>query len=376
MPNNKITQNDFTGQSFYVGLDVHKKSWSVTIRTSGLEIEHFTQAPDPLQLVRHLKNKFGGATFFSAYEAGFSGTSAHTALCKEGINNCVVHAGDIPLTNKQQNNKTDLHDSRAIAKYLEAHLLNSIYIMPVEQQERRALFRQRQAKVKDIRRCVNRLRGMINFFGITLPDEFIEKEYISQNFIHWLQQLNLLTRQGTDTLQQYTSEIVYQREQLLLITRKLRESIKQYYPVQYTCLLSVPGIGPVTTMGLLAETGDISRFDNPNEFASYLGLIPAEQSSGEKIYSKRIQNRCNRHLRPLLIEAAWTAIKRSPSLLGYYKKHAGRNNKKAIVKVARKLAFIAKAVALSQTKYQEDYEVRKISTRETKGEIRAIRNIE
>jgi transposase len=359
MPTSKITTNDFSGQTFYVGLDVHKKSWSVTVRTSGLEIEHFTQTPDPVQLAHHLKSRFKGAVFYSAYEAGFSGTSAHTALCKAGINNNIIHPGDLPVTDKQKNNKTDLHDSRAIAKYLEADLLNSIYIMPVEQQERRSLFRLRQAKVKDNTRSANRLRGMINFFGIKLPDEFSDKEYISQNFIQWLKKLNLSTQQGTDTIQYYINELVYQRQQLLLITRQIRTAIKQYYQQQYECMLTVPGIGAVTAMGLLAETGTLSRFDNPNEFASYLGLIPSEHSSGETVYSKHIQNRCNRYLRPLLIEAAWQAIRKSPILLAYFKKHIARNNKKAIVKVARKLALIAKAVALSQTKYQEEYQAGK-----------------
>jgi len=356
MPTHKITPKAFAGQTFYVGLDVHKKSWSVTVRTAGLEVEHFAQTPDPVQLARHLKSKFKGASFLSAYEAGFSGTSAHTALCDAGIQNRIIHAGDLPVTDKQKSNKTDLHDSRAIAKYLEADLLNSIYIMPVEQQERRALFRLRQAIIKDIRRCTNRVRGMINFFGITLPDELTDKEYISQRFIQYLQQLKLSTQQGSDTLHYYVNELVHQRQQLLLITRQLRTTIRQFYPKPYECLLTIPGIGPVTAMGLLAETGNLGRFDNPNEFASYLGLIPAEQSSGETIYSKRIQSRCNRHLRPLLIEAAWTAIKKSPSLLAYYKKHMSRNNKKTIVKVARKLALTAKAVALSQMKYQEDYD--------------------
>lgn len=356
MPINKIITTSFCDQNFYVGIDVHKKSWSISVRTSGIEVEHFTQQPDPAALCRHLKNKYKDALFYSAYEAGFSGTQAHTILCNLGIQNCIVHPGDIPQTNKQQTNKTDFHDSKAIAKYLEAQLLNSIYIMPIEQQERRALFRQREGKVKDITRCVNKLKGMLNFFGVVLPNEFADKTYISRNLIAWLQQLTLNTTAGTDTLQQYINELIYQRQQLLRINRRIKKSVSEYYDGQYKSLLSVPGIGPITAMGLLTETGDLSRFDKqPDEFASYLGLIPCERSSAEHLYSKHIQSRCNRHLRPLLIEAAWVAITKSPALLAFYKKHAGVNGKKAIIKVARKLSLIAKAVALTKTKYQEGY---------------------
>ncbi len=373
MPGIKVNPTDFSNQNFYVGLDVHKKSWAVTVRTSGIEVEHFTQPPDAALLSRHLKSRYPGANFFSAYEAGFSGTSAHQLLCEQGIRNCIVHAADIPQTNKELTNKTDIHDSRSLARYLESDLLNSIYIMSVEQQERRALFRQRQAKVKDIRRCVCRLHAMICYFGINIPVEFADKKYISKNFISWLNQVHLLTPQGTDVFQQYVQELTYQRQQLLSISRKLRKAVLQYYSEPYGCLLSIPGIGPVTATALLTETGDLSRFDDLNEFASYLGLIPSEQSSGEKIYGKRIQSRCNKHLRPLLVEAAWIAIRKSPSLLLYYKKHAGMNSKNAIIKVAKKLALICRAVALNKTKYVEYYSNIAVNKR---GKLKPLSNSE
>ena len=150
-------------------------------------------------------------------------------------------------------------------------------------------------------------------------------------------------------------DLQYHRSRLLLLTRKLKKVIAEHYQQSYACLLTVPGIGPITAIAFLAETGDLSRFGDPDEFCSYLGLVPSEQSSGARVYSTCIQPRCNRHLLPLLIEAAWTAIRRCPVLLTYYRKHAGKNNKKVIVKVARKLALIAKAVALKKQAYQAEY---------------------
>ena len=63
MPTNKST--DFTGQTFYVGLDVHKKSWTVTVRTLGLEVARFSQTPDACQLARYLKTRYPGGHFVS-----------------------------------------------------------------------------------------------------------------------------------------------------------------------------------------------------------------------------------------------------------------------------------------------------------------------
>lgn len=228
--------------------------------------------------------------------------------------------------------------------------------MPADQQERRSLFRYREAKVKEVTRCANRLHSLLYFLGVDVPKRFKDKEYICRNFLSWLNSLKLLTLEGTETLQQLIEELEYQRQQLLKLTRKLKKSITDHYKESYTSLLTVPGFGPIISIALLAETGDLTRFKNPDEYTSYLGVIPSEQSSGETVYLTRIQPRCNTHLRPLLVEAAWTAIRRCPVLLAYYKKHTSKNNKKAIVKVARKLALIAKSVALNKMRYQADYQ--------------------
>ncbi len=134
---------NFAGQSFYIGIDVHKKSWAVTIRALNIELAHFSQAPNVDQLLWYLQTRFPEGNFFSAYEAGFCGTSFHYALCKAGIKNMIIHPADLPQSDKHRKNKTDLHDSRAVARYLEAGVLSGIHILPTDQQERRALYRPR-----------------------------------------------------------------------------------------------------------------------------------------------------------------------------------------------------------------------------------------
>ncbi len=357
MPDNKTT--DFTGQPFYVGLDVHKKSWSVTVRTSGLEVAHFIQVPNTSQLARYLKRRYPGADFRSAYEAGFCGTGIHNSLCKAGVNNIIVNPADLPQTDKQKKNKTDLHDSRAIARYLEAGLLKSIYVMPIDQQQRRSLFRLREVKVKEVTRCSNRLRSFINYHNIAVPELFPQQGYIANRFLDSLSQVNLLTEEGRYSLNQYVEELKYQRKKLHEITKRLRACILSVYKNQYQNALSVPGIGPITAAGLFCEIGDFSRFNDPDQYASYLGLMPSERSSGETIHLVKLQPRCNTHLRPMLIEAAWVAIRKCPVLLAYYKKHVGRNEKNAIVKVARKLALIVKGVVTHKTTYDPNHMSRK-----------------
>jgi transposase len=178
---------------------------------------------------------------------------------------------------------------------------------------------------------------------------------------------------GTFALKQYIEELKYQRRQLSLITKSMRGQIKALYEKTYENLLSVPGIGAVTAMGLIAEVADFARFDDPDEYCSYLGLCPWEDSSGDTIKTKGVQPRCNSHLRPLLVEASWTAIKKSRTLLAYYNKHVGKSGKKAVIKVARKLALIAKGVATTGQLYKDDYLKKKQQEQQNKKKLKAER---
>ena len=91
-------------------------------------------------------------------------------------------------------------------------------------------------------------------------------------------------------------------------------------------------------MIILTEIGNIARFKNVNLFRSYIGFIPRVNSSGEKEYSGRITSRGSAHLRPLLIDSAWAAVRNDPyylQIFNNYKKSMKPN--KAIVRTARKL---------------------------------------
>ena len=110
------TQNrkkiDFTGKKIYVGIDVHKKNWTVAICTEQTNYRPFGQDACATHLINYLKEKFPGADIICAYEAGFSGFSLQEALTDAGIQCLVVHAADIPTTNKESEFKTDKRDAK------------------------------------------------------------------------------------------------------------------------------------------------------------------------------------------------------------------------------------------------------------------------
>ena len=346
---------DLSGQDFFIGIDVHNKSWTITIRSLGLTVGQFTQPPFPENLGTYLKRKFPGGRYFSVYEAGFFGTTAHDQLCNMGIQNIIVHPGDIPTTDKQKKTKTDLHDSRSLAEYLEKNNLKGIYVLPRQQQELRSLFRLRMSKSRDLTRAINKLKGFLIYFGVALPGTWNQAAYLSKGSLDRLSNLKLTTEAGDLALKEYLQDVLYRRERLLMITRQLRNQVQTNYSQQYAYLVSVPGIGPLTAIALLAEIGDFTRFKDPDQFCSFLGLMPWENSSGETFHTKGMQPRSNRYLRPLLIEASWAALRVAPDLLLYYRKHAVKSSKRAVVKVARKLALIARGVVLKHQNYDPSY---------------------
>ena len=356
MPAAKLQNSiEFTDQSFFIGMDVHKRSWAITIRSIGIQIARFTQPPSAETLVDYLHKNYPGGKYFSAYEAGFCGTDIHEQLCKLGVKNIIVNPADIPTTDKQKKNKTDIHDSRTIAEKLEKNEIHGIHVLTRAQQELRSLFRLRRQKVIDVTRANNRLKGYLQYLAIELPQELSKTERLSKKALDWLADLELAIEAGTLSLKTYSEELSYQRRQLSQTTKLLRQQIKSHHAKSYEYLLTVPGIGPVTAMGLLAEIADFNRFKSPDEYCSFLGLMPWEESSGEVIKTKGIQPRCNKFLRPLIMEASWTAIRNDRGLFAYYSKHAKRDSKKAIVKVARKVALTARGVVQKLQPYDPDY---------------------
>ena len=89
---------NFERQNIFVGIDVHLKSWNVSIFTENLHHKTFTQPPIALLLSNYLTLNFPNAVYNSVYEAGFSGLSAHYELINLGLRNIVTNPADVPTS--------------------------------------------------------------------------------------------------------------------------------------------------------------------------------------------------------------------------------------------------------------------------------------
>ncbi len=332
---------DFTGQNFYCGIDTHKKSWAVTIETDEIPLKTFTQNADPVLLVNHLRKNYPGGTFLAGYEAGYFGYGLQRSLESMGVNCIVIHPADIPTTNKDRDQKRDPRDSRKIARALKNGEVLPIWIPSISIEQDRQLLRVREKLVRDKSRTKNRIKAMLQIHGISYPEVFRQPgSHWSARFIKWLEGVQFQESSGTESLKCLVRCLQFQRNELVTISKKIRVLSKndQYNDANLR-LLKIPGIGMITAMTILTEIGNLNRFKSADHFRSFLGLIPRANDSGEKEHPGRMTSRANKHIRYLIVEATWMAIRHDSFYLHLYKTYRQRmKENKALVRVAGKLS--------------------------------------
>ncbi|MDR3653345.1 MAG: IS110 family transposase [Paludibacter sp.] len=345
---------NFEGQSIFVGIDVHLKSWNVSIFTENLHHKTFNQPPKAEVLLDYLKSNFPNASYLSAYEAGFCGFWVHYKLKELGINNIVVNPADVPTTQKEKMRKSDPIDSSKLGRSLRSNELSEIYIPRPETLEERSLVRIRSVIVTDMVRIKQRIKSMLYFYGIEYPIEFQNSNtHWSKKFLNWLKEIELRYPTRTAALGLLINEAELQRKLLLEATTKIRVLSKtEYYSKNMELITSVPGIGLITGMDFLTEIEDINRFENSDKLAGLVGIVPNCSKSGEIEKDGEMTSRGHSLLRKGLIESSWVAVRIDPALsFAYYNYCKRMEPNKAIVRIARKLLNRIYSVLKHQKKY-------------------------
>ena len=330
----------FKGQKIFVGLDVHLRSWSVTVLSEQAVLKKFTQDPSPAALSKFLTNTYPDAEYYSVYEAGFCGFWIHWELHNLGINNIVVNPADVPTMAGERLRKTDAVDNGKLARSLRSGELKGIYVPDSITTEIRSLIRLRDSLTKDQTRHKNRIKAHLRYLGIDIPEEFCRPGRTWTNrFVLWLKSLELETAYGKKTLDLLIAQYEDLRGQQLKMMKELRIlSRTERFDEPLRFLMSVPGIGQLAGLTILSEVDDISRFRDAAHFASFVGLVPMCYSSGEHEGTGNITVRRHAKLRWLIVEAAWIASRKDPVLAAAYVEYCrSMKPSKAIIKIARRL---------------------------------------
>lgn len=328
---------DYTGKTIFVGIDVHKKTYSVTAICEGVIVKRDTLKANPHLFIAYLKKQFGSGEIKTAYEAGFCGFHLHRALEMVGIKSIVVHAAGIETSNTRV--KTDKRDSLKIAAHLSEGRLRSVYIPTVEREDYRTVTRLRETFCKEKQRIGNQIKSLLHLHGL-IPADSKKKVCAS-----WIKCLTICTltpgvKFALDKFVKMWLEYDAQIKEIDIEIKKqaLKDnSIDEVYQ-------SVSRIGQTSARVLANELGDLQQFENEGQLFSYLGFTPSEHSSGEHIRQGHITKQGKPVVRKILVQAAWVAIRYDKELQNIYERIAAKSGaKRAIVAVARRLIGRARA---------------------------------
>ena len=287
----------------FVGLDVHVKTITMAvIRADGVAQEVGTLANTAAGLRKRLGKLGDPAQLTVCYEAGPCGYGIYRELTRQGIA-CQVIAPSLIPTKAGDRVKTDRRDAVKLARLLRSGDLTAIGVPTPELEALRDLSRARQAAVTDLHRLRQRLLKLFSHHGQSEPARLSRWE---RPWWSWATAVTLAQPASQIVLDDLRTTIVASQTRLDRLTTDLLTAASQSEPATLiTALQSLHGVGPITAIGIVAEVGDLTRFAHPTQLVAYGGLNPSEHSSGSRQQRGGITKTGNRHVRYLIVEAAW-----------------------------------------------------------------------
>ena len=352
----KISKRNCEAQlDLYIGIDVHLKSWHVSICSQHMILQNFSQPPKVEALMNYLRRHYPEARYHSVYESGYCGFWIHRELVAAGVNNIVVNASDVPTSDKEKRQKRDQLDSLKLAKALRAHNLQGIYVPELEDQVHRNLIRVRKQLVRDVARYKNRIKSHLHYMGVEIPMEYQRSRgYWSKKFKQWLYTNSKVITACSHALKQQLSILGKLEEELKAVNKQIRQlAYSSSFRQTIKLITSIPGIGIISGMIILAELGNVQRFKRIDQLNSFVGFIPNMYASGDKEYVGELTKRGNQYLRTTIIECSWWAVRKDPALSVKYETLCKRMKpSKAIIRIARKILARLRYVLINNEPYQ------------------------
>ena len=345
----KSINKQVQGEELFVGIDLHKHRWHVTVRTADVEIFSSSIA-GRWQELKKVLNRYNGCRINTVYEAGFLGFWLFDHLTQYGVDCIVTPPSLIP---QQHGNrvKTDRLDSGKLARLLAKGLLKGIWVPSTEERFHRQVIRRRRQLVGDRVRTQNRIKSELCFYGIDLP---APQGQWSKVYFANLQRIKFKDR----WMQQSFNQLLEQYDFLCAQIEKQTQLLKQLaklplYRDRVKILCSIPGIGVLTAMEILLELQDFSRFRRAEQLAAYVGLTPSQYSSADKIRMGRITGAGKNAVRSALVESCWHLIRKDKAMRKKYEQIKARaGGKRAIVAVSRKLILCIRRLLLDNRPYE------------------------
>jgi transposase len=332
----------------YVGLDYHLRTSSLCIlNEDGKTIKQQTihgrfsdvaaelaRVDEPLEVVFEATGGYG---------------PLHGELSKVARRVVMAHPAALALIWKSKR-KNDRIDAQKLARLLYLDAVPQAHVPCAATRQWRRLIELRRSLVRRRAALKNQLHALLRTCGIAPPPSLF-----SRRGMDWLlqQQLDEASALERSVLIEQMRSV---KEQLNAVEKALAKTSDR--EPRITLLMTIPGVGRRTAEAFVAYIDRIDRFGRSGQVGSYFGLVPCEDSSAGRERLGHITKQGPPAMRQLLVEAAWMAIRKSPTLRGRYEQmcHTDRDDRRkiAIVGLARHLSTVMAAMLRDNRPWREE----------------------
>ena len=340
----------------FAGLDVDKRSISVTFSNHQGFIRSLRIPYKAEHLVNYVRKHFSDQKIAFAYEAGPTGYGLYDGLVAQAYPCLVVAPSMIPKAPGQRV-KTNRLDSRSLSENLRGGQLKSIHVPSAIYRELRHLTQLRDTYVSEMVAMKLRIKSLLLFEGIAFPPAPAGSQW-SLMVKAKLRKL-ACSKTVRFKLDQLLDSLEFSEKQVVKTTQEIRRFCQNDAELSQCIkyVMTVSGIGWIVASQLMARIGDWREIKNVRQLGGFLGLVPTEDSTGERTDRGSITHSGDGRLRSKLIQGAWSAIREDDELREFFRsvvRTHPRNvaSRVAIVAVARKLSTRISAVLMQQRAYQ------------------------
>lgn len=305
----------------YVGMDVHKDNYTLCCYSFEEDDLLYKQtiAPDYknvlkcLEQIRKFYSDSEEIEFVCGYEAGSLGYTLYHQLTAHGVKCVILAPTTMAITNKNRV-KTDKRDAGNIARCLAFRTYSEVHIPTAEDEAVKDYIRMRDDQKKALKVVKQQILSYVLRHGYRYEGG---KNYWTMKHVAWLRSLDI---GGVlqESLQEYLITYDYLTDKIERLDQRIEElASDKIYQEKVKKLICLLGVKTLTALSIIVEVGDFARFSKPEKLASYIGLVPSEDSSGGKQHRGSITKAGNSHVRRLLVESAQSYTRGS---IGYKSK--------------------------------------------------------
>lgn len=291
--------------SKYVGLDTHKATIAVAVADAvGGGVRYYGEISNTPEAIDKLVMNLcpGGEVLSFCYEAGPCGYEIYRQIKQLG-HHCSVVAPSLIPSKPGERVKTDRRDSEKLCRLDRAGELTPVWVPDQEQEAMRDLTRAREDMKGLERTCKQRLNAFLLRYGRIYDGG---KSRWTQAHFRWLEGQKFTVAVQQIVFQEYVEAIKQAEARVAGLEKEMEKALENWdlAPI-VEALMALRGIKLITAMTIMAELGDITRFDSPRQLMKFLGLVPSETSSGPNRRQGGITKTGNGHARRVLVESSW-----------------------------------------------------------------------